>query len=139
MSLSATEMRERYIQGIRFMSGQLAHTGGGTGIDMIKWGSKPIRGANVTERADYADKGSCGSCRNCCTTHWLPEPVACPFLGDDGCRIYGGVWWDYMNCGRYPAEPVNTIVYDCPRFERPIEIPDVLPESVGAEVSARVN
>jgi hypothetical protein len=65
-------------------------------------------------------RGSCGSCRNCCTTAWLPEEkrVNCPFLlATGGCRIYGGIWWDYFNCGRYPARPQAVAYYSCPRFD----------------------
>lgn len=127
--LSGAEFRRVYRQGIRFVAGHLAHTNEGTGLGMVEWTARPIRSAPVRERSDYRTPGSCGTCRNCCTTHWLPEAqrAECPFLGKDGCRVYGGLWWDYYNCGRYPARARDVRAYDCPRFEGPVEIPDALP------------
>ena len=133
----ASEMRKLQLRGFRFGLAHIRHHSEGTGAFQIDWGSAPIRNAKATERQDYEHRGSCMSCRNCCTTTWLPpaEQLTCPLLGPEGCRIYGGVYWDYFNCGRYPYRPKDTQAYGCPRFEGPLEVPDVLPAEVGAEAT----
>ncbi len=84
----------------------------------MDWFSAPVRGCQQPENPSYEPKGSCGTCKNCCTTHWLPEAERekCSFLGEKGCTIYGGIWWDHFNCGRYPATPNVVAAYSCPRF-----------------------
>lgn len=88
------------------------------GLWSMDWRSPPVRHAQHRERAEYRPKGSCGTCNNCCKTSWLPpaEQIACPFLGDNRCTIYGGLCWDYFNCGRYPTGEPELRVYACPRF-----------------------
>ncbi|NIP45785.1 MAG: hypothetical protein GWN21_05290 [Gammaproteobacteria bacterium] len=88
------------------------------GLWAIAWRSPPMRHARHSERDDYQPKGSCGTCSNCCKTSWRPpaEQVACPFLGENHCMIYGGLFWDYFNCGRYPTGQPELRVYACPRF-----------------------
>ena len=105
----------------------------GTGAWTVDWGSGPVRSSPTRERPDAPTPGTCGTCKACCTTSWLPEAerLYCPFLGKRGCRIYGGVYWDHFNCGRYPYTPAASLHYDCPRFERPVTIPDALPATVG--------
>lgn len=113
----------KYTAGVRFFIAHLKHTGQGTGPLATDWLSGPVRRAGVTERPDWRAKGSCGTCRNCCTTHWLPEPErhTCQFLEPNGnCGAYAGVWWDYLNCGRYPAHPAFTAYYACQRFGAPL-------------------
>jgi len=131
----ASEMRKLQLEGLRFTVAHMRHHSEGTGAFHVGWGSAPVRNARATERPDYPSKGSCMSCRNCCTTSWLPpaERFSCPLLGPDGCRIYGGVYWDYFNCGRYPYRPKDTRAYECPRFEGPLQIPDSLPAEIGVE------
>ncbi len=96
-----------------------------TGLWSVEWRSPPVRRAHVKERNDYHPKGSCGTCTNCCKTSWLPpvEQVACPFLNDSRCTIYGGLYWDYFNCGRYPTTDPEIRVYGCPRFAPRTELP----------------
>lgn len=129
VALSMKEMRERYVRGARFAAAHFRHSFQGTGFTNLSWRSPAIRFSDARERSDYAPRGSCGSCCNCCTTHWLPggERAVCPLLGDDGCMVFGGLYWDHFNCGRYPYKPIDTRAYDCPRFEGPIEVPDALP------------
>lgn len=88
------------------------------GLFATAWRSPPSRHTICEERIDHRPRGSCGTCRNCCTTFWLPpsEQVACPFLEDQGCSIYAGVLWDYFNCGRYPINEADLRLYDCSRF-----------------------
>jgi hypothetical protein len=110
-----------YVQAVRFAWVHLRHAseGSGTGAFNIDWRSGPIRSSVGKERADWGQRGTCGTCQKCCTTNWLPEGerVSCPFLGASGCTIYGGVYWDYFNCGRYPVKPEGVAAYACPRFE----------------------
>ena len=89
-----------------------------TGLWTTDWRSPPMRRTHARERADHSPRGSCGACTKCCRTSWLPpaEQVACPFLGDLGCTIYGSLYWDYFNCGRYPTGEPELRVYACPRF-----------------------
>jgi hypothetical protein len=88
------------------------------GLWSIAWRSPPVRHAQHEERTDHHPKGSCGTCNNCCKTSWLPpaDQIACPFLGKNYCMIYGGLFWDYFNCGRYPTGEPELRVYACPRF-----------------------
>jgi hypothetical protein len=112
-----------YPKGVRFVLKHMAHSGQGTGPFALDWFTGPVRRASLPERPDWHARGTCGTCRNCCTTHWLPEPerATCPYLEPSGfCGAYGGVWWDYLNCGRYPAEPAFTKYYDCQRFGAPV-------------------
>jgi hypothetical protein len=112
-----------YPRGVRFVLKHAAHSTQGTGPLGTDWLSGPIRRAQLPERHDWANRGSCGTCRNCCTTHWLPpeERLTCPLLSAGGyCGVYAGVWWDYLNCGRYPVEPAFTKYYDCKRFGAPV-------------------
>ena len=103
------------------------------------WSDPPIRSSVTSQRMDYQPAGSCGTCQNCCTTHWMPplERQSCPLLGAEGCTVYGGLYWDYFNCGRYPSTPPDTLAYDCPRFERPVHIPDALPSELELEQLSR--
>ena len=89
-----------------------------TGLWSTAWCSPPVRHTRHEERIDYRPKGSCGTCSNCCKTSWLPpaEQVACPFLDNNKCTIYGGLFWDHFNCGRFPAAEPELHVYKCPRF-----------------------
>jgi hypothetical protein len=116
--IGAREFRPLYAQGARFVVKHLRNSGGETGPFALSWFSHTVRKAPLPERLDFPARGSCGTCRNCCTTHWLPEAEreTCSFLGERGCNAYGGVWWDYFNCGRYPADFHLTSVYDCRRF-----------------------
>lgn len=117
--ISIGEFAPIYARALRFVAKHLAHTGEGTGPFSLPWlSAAAVRRSPVAERADHEPKGSCGTCKNCCTTHWLPaaEREDCPYLGPHGCRVYGGLWWDFFNCGRYPATPAMVPVYDCERF-----------------------
>jgi hypothetical protein len=107
-----------YFNGWRFVLAHLRHTDQGTGPFSMDWSAPPVRGCTLPQAPAYEPKGSCGTCRNCCTTHWLPEEkrVSCNFLVKSGCSIYGGLYWDYFNCGRYPAQPMALASYSCPRF-----------------------
>lgn len=117
-NLTAAQFRPIYTKGCRFAVKHIMHTGGGTGPLSMSWTTPTVRKAPLPERLDFPTPGSCGTCKNCCTTHWLPpaEREACGFLGEKGCTIYGGMWWDHFNCGRYPADFPHTQVYDCRRF-----------------------
>jgi hypothetical protein len=119
--LSPGEFAPMYVRGVRFVLKHLRHTGQGTGPFAMSWLSAPVRRSPLPERSDHATRNSCGACRNCCTTHWLPEAekVVCPLLSEAGCTVYAGIYWDYFNCGRYPAEPPHTRIYDCERFGAP--------------------
>ena len=112
-----------YRRGVRFFLAHLKHGAEGTtGPLALDWALGPVRRASLPESPSWNARGSCGTCRNCCTTHWLPEKerLTCAFLQPNGfCGVYGGIWWDYMNCGRYPAEPAFTKYYDCQRFAAP--------------------
>lgn len=101
-----------------FMWQHFRHGSSHAGLWSVAWRSPPMRHAKHEERADYQPKGSCGTCSNCCKTSWLPpaKQVACPFLAKNGCTIYGGIFWDYFNCGRYPTGEPEVRVYNCPRF-----------------------
>ena len=87
----------------------------------------PVRRADWPEQPSWSPPGSCGTCRQCCATPWLqPEKsVTCPFLGEKGCQVYGGVFWDYGNCGRYPESPEGVTAYRCPLFLPIATRPDV--------------
>ncbi|MBI3725504.1 hypothetical protein HY251_16360 [bacterium] len=117
--LSPREFSKLLGTGIRFAWAHVKHTGEGTGALNVDWSSPPVRSCQTKERSEHFPRGSCGTCKNCCTTGWLPEGkrLACPFLGEGGCTIYGGIYWDYFNCGRYPATPAAVSHYSCPRFE----------------------
>lgn len=108
-----------YWRAVKFVKAHAGHTGQGTGALNVDWTSDPIRSCKRPENPGYEPQGSCGTCQNCCTTNWLPaaERQSCPFLASKGCRIYGGVYWDYFNCGRYPTTANAVSSYSCPRFE----------------------
>lgn len=120
----------------RFVWAHITHNAEGTktGAFYVDWTAPPVRRSLGRERADWANKGGCGTCMQCCSTTWRPEGqrVSCPFLGGKGCTIYGGLYWDYFNCGRYPAEPAGVAYYGCPRFEGIFE-PRKVPEAASAE------
>lgn len=113
-----------YKRSLAFTWKHIRHGWAHTGLWSVAWRSPPIRRAHVEERNDYRPRGSCGTCNNCCKTSWMPaaEQVACPFLGNNGCTIYGGLHWDYFNCGRYPSTDPEIRVYGCPRFTIATEI-----------------
>ncbi len=118
--ISIMEFAPIYARGCRFVAKHLWNTGEGTGPFSLSWVREgPVRRSPLAERAGHFPAGMCGTCKNCCTTHWLPEGERedCPYLGPDGCRVYGGLWWDYFNCGRYPATAAHLRIYDCKRFE----------------------
>jgi hypothetical protein len=61
--------------------------------------------------------GNCTHCGRCCLDR------ACVFLdfddqGRSRCRIYGKRLWKllFANCGRYPADGEEIVLYDCPGF-----------------------
>jgi hypothetical protein len=119
-------------QGLRFAYQHTFHPSDGTGIFSVDWSSTAVRRCERPERADHQPRGSCGTCTNCCETHWLPEAkrTKCPMLGERGCLAYGGVYWDFFNCGRYPAVPGAVSAYSCPRFEgilKPRQLPIAAP------------
>lgn len=107
-----------YNRSLKFTWRHLRRGPSHTGMWTTDWRSPPLRQTRARERADYFPRGSCGTCSKCCRTSWLPpaKQVACPFLGDDGCTIYAGLYWDYFNCGRYPTGEPELRVYACPRF-----------------------
>ncbi len=107
------------LQSTRFIWLHLLHAGNGTGGWSVDWRSPPVRRATRAERPDWLAPGGCGTCKNCCTTSWLPprQAASCPFLGQAGCTVYGGVFWDYFNCGRYPDKPQVIAAYGCARFD----------------------
>ena len=114
-----------YKRSLAFTWKHVRHGPSHTGLWSVAWRSPPVRRAHVEERSDYRPEGSCGTCSNCCKTSWLPpaEQVSCPFLGDNRCTIYGGRFWDYFKCGRYPTTAPEIGVYGCPRFVIRTEIP----------------
>ncbi len=131
------EFVKKYFQALHYAFTHALHFHAGTGPLFIEWMSGPVRKSPGVERPDWLTKGSCGSCRNCCTTAWLPEEkrVSCPFLlAQGGCGVYGGLFWDYFTCGRYPASPEKVAYYSCPRFEGLVQIEPRKP--VGASSNA---
>lgn len=125
LRVSPREFVGIWLQGFRFTRQHIRHTGEGSGPFEVGFFDPPVRSSGMAERADWGTTGGCGSCRNCCTTNWLPEDerTACVFLGERGCRVYGGVWWDHFQCGRYPAQEWQLAVYRCERFEEPAPKP----------------
>lgn len=117
---SPRELAAGYVQALRFVFKHAQHAvkGGGIGAWSVDWFSPPVRGAKFPENDDWRPQGSCGTCRQCCSTVWLPEQdrVNCPFLTDKGCGVYGGMFWDYFNCGRFPIDIGWADSYACPRF-----------------------
>jgi hypothetical protein len=118
--LGPREFFSLYARGFRFAWEHLVHMlrGAETGALFVDWSAPPARRTLGVERPDWPTKGTCGTCMKCCSTTWLPEGkrATCPFLGAKGCTIYGGLYWDYFNCGRYPAIPEGVSYYECPRF-----------------------
>lgn len=119
--LGPIEFARLYGRSVGFVWQHLVHTGEGTGALNVDWHAPAVRGCPREENAAYEPKGSCGSCKNCCTTYWQPpeQRKSCPMLSATGCMIYGGLYWDHFNCGRYPAEPSAVSHYGCPRFVGP--------------------
>lgn len=119
-ALGLREFARRYAQATRFVISHVRHAraGGGIGAWSVDWLSPPVRGARFQENAGWSPQGSCGTCSQCCSTVWLPEPerTPCPLLTDTGCGVYGGVFWDYFNCGRFPVDQAWADSYACPRF-----------------------
>lgn len=109
-----------YFQAVRFVLEHARHgrQGGSVGAWSVDWFSPPLRRAAFRENVAWTPRGSCGTCRQCCSTTWLPEPdrVFCPFLTERGCGVYGGLFWDYFNCGRFPVDISWADSYACPRF-----------------------
>jgi hypothetical protein len=118
--LGPREFLRHYVRGIQYTWAHAVHNAAGvkTGAFYVDWRTPPVRRTLGVERADWSSKGACGTCQKCCSTVWRPEGkrATCPFLGERGCTIYGGVYWDYFNCGRYPVEPLHVSYYECPRF-----------------------
>lgn len=114
-----------YKRSLQFTWKHILHGQSHTGLWSVAWTSPPMRRTRTEERADHRPRHSCGTCTNCCRTTWLPpeERVACPFLDNNRCTIYGGLYWDYFNCGRYPIGEPELRVYECPRFTFGREIP----------------
>jgi hypothetical protein len=133
--LSISEFAPIYARGCRFVARHLFNTGEGTGPFTLDWiREPPVRRSPLTERPGHAPKGSCGTCRNCCTTFWEPpgRRAPCPYLALESgqCNAHAGLWWDYFNCGRYPASPAVLPIYDCGRFAaapRALDIVDLQP------------
>lgn len=117
-AVGPVEGAKLYWRAIKFVVRHLQNAGAGTGAWTVDWLSPPVRRASWPEQPSWATPGSCGTCRQCCATPWLPpeQSVACPFLGEKGCQVYGGVFWDYGNCGRYPESAQGVRAYRCPRF-----------------------
>ena len=135
--LSAREFWFFLRHGLPFAIEHLRHRGGGTGALSVDWSSPPVRSCQGRERVDHFPRGSCGTCKNCCTTNWLPEKdrLTCPYLTAQGCSIYGGIYWDYFNCGRYPSTPSAVDFYACPRFEGITKRPVVATPAVAASAN----
>lgn len=118
--LNPLEFARLYVQAVRFVVAHVKHglSGGGIGAWSVDWLSPPVRGAKFPENTSWSPQGSCGTCSQCCSTVWLPEPerISCPMLTDKGCGVYGGKFWDYFNCGRFPVAQAWADSYACPRF-----------------------
>src|SRR5688500_9711616 len=69
--VSITEFRPISARGIRFVAAHAGHSGQGTGPLSMSWFAPPVRRAPLAEVRDHSTPGSCGSCTNCCTTHWM--------------------------------------------------------------------
>lgn len=112
------EALKLYLRAALFVLRHVQNVGHGIGAWTVGWFSPPVRRASWPDRPGWTPAGACGTCRKCCSTSWLPpeKAVSCPFLGESGCQVYGGVYWDYFNCGRYPESPVAIEAYRCPRF-----------------------
>jgi hypothetical protein len=116
--LGPQEAWRRYLQALRFGESHLQHARHfATGVSALSWNAPARRHTEASERQDYGSPGSCGSCQNCCTTYWDADKARpCPFLNEQGCGIYGGLWWDHSNCGPYPKTQNQIQAYNCPRF-----------------------
>ena len=114
------ELLVAWPKGVVFCVQHMIHAlRGESGLGVVRWNQRPVRQAPMSEREDHLPAGSCGSCYNCCQTYWMPDKLrlTCPLRDDSGCQAYGGLWWDYFNCGSYPVEPEQLATYDCPRFD----------------------
>lgn len=62
----------------------------------------------------------CSGCSNCCVQ------MGCPLLDwEQGkCMSYNSFFWNYFNCGRYPATKNQIDYYQCPKW--------MMKESAGA-------
>ncbi len=109
-----------YIKTMRFTLEHflMAHkhkTVGTLNIDLFN----PPRSESILRGGIYLSPDQpCGTCKNCCSTTWLPleKQLPCPLLSTTGCGVYKGIIWDYMNCGRYPFNRESVEFYQCPRY-----------------------
>ncbi len=70
----------------------------------------------VKIRDDWNYGDTCGTCFDCCTL------IKCPFHNyeEKRCNIYKSFFWNYFNCGRYPASQKNIDFYSCKKWEMKI-------------------
>lgn len=68
-----------------------------------------------TKRRLSLREGACTRCAKCC------QQLDCVFLGsteagDHMCTVYGGLYWHYGTCGRYPLSQKDVDDHACPGF-----------------------
>lgn len=135
------QMIVAYIQSVRFCLYHIFHRNPATGFLKSDWFSPPQRQTTYQGDRHLHPANPCGTCNNCCTTHWRAREkrVNCPLLGENGCLSYQGIIWDYSSCGRYPFNQSSIDAYQCPRFvvqEQPIH-PVPLPVYTGFNMRTR--
>ena len=117
---SVRRLISEYINSMRytveyFLISRKHKTTGALNIDLFNPPrSEPVLSGGINLSADKP----CGTCQSCCSTPWLPKEkqLTCPLLSENGCGVYLGIIWDYMNCGRYPFNRESIEVYQCPRY-----------------------
>lgn len=83
----------------------------------IGWGDPPKGSPDLSilrfRDAWKGDIHTCSGCISCC------EQLDCVFLdrAKKHCRYYNSFYWNYFNCGRYPASQFQIDHYKCPKWK----------------------